>query len=156
MARVSIYVDDDLKARMDETGGEINWSEVARPAFESAIANLKHQRSRTMDTAIERLRASKQKAVEHDFERGRIDGRDWAQDTAEYADLANLAKVDLNRNYQYAWKMLKKAVSPEDEMSDGEIKEYCFGGDETALTDEYVGGFVDGAQEFFEQIKGRL
>lgn len=37
MARISIYVPDDLKALMDAAGDTINWSEVARPAFEAAL-----------------------------------------------------------------------------------------------------------------------
>ena len=37
MARVTLYVPDDLKAAMDGVDG-VNWSEIARPAFITAIA----------------------------------------------------------------------------------------------------------------------
>jgi hypothetical protein len=36
MARVSIYVPVDLKARMDRVRDATNWSEVVRPAILSA------------------------------------------------------------------------------------------------------------------------
>lgn len=39
MARVSIYVSDELKARMDAAEDGINWSEVARACFEKALDN---------------------------------------------------------------------------------------------------------------------
>lgn len=155
MPRVSIYISEDLKARMDEVEDAINWSEVARPAFQSAIANFQHRRTRNMDTAIERLRASKQDATKNDIEAGREAGRDWAGDFAEYAELARLSKTDLDGNYAGAWDVLKHAISPDDGMSHEEILEYCFG-EEEPDSDEYVGGFVEGAQELFDEIKDQL
>ena len=38
MARLSIYIPDDLKARMDGVGDTVNWSEVVRPAIQAAVA----------------------------------------------------------------------------------------------------------------------
>ncbi|MGE8131611.1 hypothetical protein ACQKQD_32090 [Methylobacterium sp. NPDC080182] len=37
MARISISVPDELKLKMDTIGESINWSEVAREAFENVI-----------------------------------------------------------------------------------------------------------------------
>jgi hypothetical protein len=59
MAKLNLYVPDDLKARMDAVSDNVNWSEVARPAFQAAVANYEHRKGRNMTTAIERLRASK-------------------------------------------------------------------------------------------------
>lgn len=39
MANVTVSVDDDLKARMDDHT-EINWSQVARDAFEEKLVDL--------------------------------------------------------------------------------------------------------------------
>lgn len=39
MANVTVSVDDDLKARMDDHP-EINWSQVARDAFEEKLVDL--------------------------------------------------------------------------------------------------------------------
>ncbi len=38
MARMTIYIPDDLKARMDEAGENTNWSEIAQKAFEAAVS----------------------------------------------------------------------------------------------------------------------
>ena len=37
MARMSIYVPDDLKGRMDRLSDRVNWSGVAQAAFETEI-----------------------------------------------------------------------------------------------------------------------
>lgn len=37
MARISISVPDELKLKMDTFGETVNWSEVARVAFEAAL-----------------------------------------------------------------------------------------------------------------------
>src|SRR4051812_27989218 len=45
MARVSIYVSDELKAEMDKAGDAINWSQIARPAFMAALMAQPHHGS---------------------------------------------------------------------------------------------------------------
>jgi len=40
-------------------------------------------------------------------------------------------------------------------MSNEEILEYCFG-DDKPDSDEYLGGFIEGAQEFFDEVRDRL
>lgn len=37
MARMTVYIPDELKARMDEAGPDSNWSEIAQRAFEASI-----------------------------------------------------------------------------------------------------------------------
>jgi hypothetical protein len=37
MPRVTVYVDDNLKARMDDAGKDLNWSAIAQRAFSGAI-----------------------------------------------------------------------------------------------------------------------
>src|SRR5207249_2974358 len=93
MARVSIYVPDELKARMDEVGDGVNWSEIVRPAIHSTIAEYQHRRSRNMQTAIERLRASKQEQVAEDEQSGVQDGRAWAESDASYRDLVRVSAL---------------------------------------------------------------
>ena len=59
MARISLYIPDDLKARMEAAGDEVNWSDAARPALIAAVAAFEHGKGGTMHTAIERLRTSR-------------------------------------------------------------------------------------------------
>ena len=40
LARISIYLTDELKARMDLAGNFINWSEVVRPAINDALEDF--------------------------------------------------------------------------------------------------------------------
>ena len=37
MPRISVYVTDDFKARMDEAGEAFNWSALAQRAFQDAL-----------------------------------------------------------------------------------------------------------------------
>ena len=87
MARVSIYVQDDLKARMDRIGEAANWSEVVRPAILSEVATLEHLKGANMTTVIERLKASREKYVQPVASTGKSAGRAWASDRADYHDL---------------------------------------------------------------------
>ena len=40
MPKVTVYVPDDLKARMDAVGESVNWSGEAQKAFQCALAQL--------------------------------------------------------------------------------------------------------------------
>jgi hypothetical protein len=157
MARVSIYVTDDLKARMDGVGESVNWSEIVRPAIQAAIATQEHRRGQNMSTAIERLRASKQESAHRDEMEGREHGREWAETHASYDDLRRLAKIIFAPNdYRGAFSALSAAINPLDEMTAAEVKEYCFGNENEDITDEYVGAWIEGVQEFFEEVRDKL
>ena len=54
MANVTVSVPDELKKKMECTGG-VNWSEIARQAFEEAV---KRREMRQAAEAIDRLRES--------------------------------------------------------------------------------------------------
>src|SRR5215831_16670109 len=110
MARVSIYVPDELKERMDKVGEAINWSEIARPGFLSAIANHEHRQGKSMTTVIERLRVSKQKYAAETIEFGDRVGREWASDSAEYEQLIRVASLQDAHDWVDA---LSQAIEPE-------------------------------------------
>lgn len=157
MAKINLYIPDDLKARMDAAADAINWSEVARPAFTAALAAYEHRKERNMDTAIERLRASKHEAEQADKTDGRSDGRDWAQDFAEYPVLKRLYATDpfqIDHDEGAVFKALWGAVGPE--MDKGEAWEYCFGSQDAEHSDEYILAFIEGAQEFFSEVSRKL
>jgi hypothetical protein len=156
MARVSIYLPDELKARMDEIGDAANWSEIARPAFQAVVANHEHRKGQNMITAIERLRASKQEAVQTDRLEGHQDGRAWAENSATYDDLLRLSNVEfLHDDYEGAYLALRNALDEKHELSRAQLQDYCFGED-AHVTDEYVGAFIEGAKEFFEEVRDKI
>jgi hypothetical protein len=90
MARMNIYVPDDLKSRMDEAEG-VNWSPLACRAFELKLGEIITAKgTRTMQDLISRLRAQKahEAAVsEAAFARSAEIGRRWAE--SGEASLAN-------------------------------------------------------------------
>src|SRR5690242_20251388 len=90
MARIALYVPDDLKTRMDAVTDETNWSDIVRPVFALVVADFEHRKGRNMTTAIERLRASKSRADQQDKLVGAEHGRAWAESAADYRTLRDL------------------------------------------------------------------
>jgi Arc/MetJ-type ribon-helix-helix transcriptional regulator len=154
MARLSIYVRDDLKQQIDEAGDTINWSEVVRPAITAALAAHKHRKDQNVSSAIERLRASKQESDQDDRTTGHIDGRTWAENDAEYAWLRRLANNSVRAHAPSG--ALFRAIDPNDEMDNSELGKICFGDDDDDRSDTYIEGFIEGAVEFFEQVRNQI
>ena len=155
MARVSIYVPDDLKERMDAVGDEINWSDVARPAFLMALATHRQRSDPTMQSAIERLRASKAEADKQDEIDGKADGQSWAENDAGYYDLRRVAKIEFFHGID-SLDALYRAVDPQGKLSAEEFKEQVFGTEYADITEAYARAFIEGAQEFYDRVKDEL
>jgi len=153
MARLSIYISDELKARMDRIGDGVNWSEVVRPAIQTIVATHEYRRSPNMTTAIERLRASKLDAEQEDITDGKTAGRRWAEQDASYPELRRVAKLSDNC---HGIEDLKKAVDPFDNQSQREFLEEIFGDADADPSEVYVEAFIDGAQEFFNEVSDKL
>ncbi|MCJ2054760.1 hypothetical protein [Methylobacterium sp. J-070] len=149
---------DELKARMAETGDALNWSDIARPAFETAIAAFNHRKGQNMSTAIERLRASKaayQGARDQD---GKSAGRDWATHHAEFGDLKRLGDIDVSLYFDdpdTIWRAIKAAVDPDDTEEDRDLAERLFD-DRHPPEGGYLVAWVEGAQEFFAEVENQL
>jgi hypothetical protein len=158
VARVSIYVSDELKARMDAAGEAINWSEVARPAFHTAVAAHEHRNRKgdSMSSVIKRLRASKEEYVAEIASYGKEAGRKWAQDEATYIDLKRVSTIEPPSYHRYdsdyAFASLRRAVDPEDELGDEDLANYL-GVEKEDLTEEFVTRFIEGAQEVYKEVK---
>lgn len=50
--RISIYISEDLKARMDAIGDSVSWSKIATQAFEDALRDSKEIRQRRVKTTM--------------------------------------------------------------------------------------------------------
>jgi hypothetical protein len=154
MARISLYVPDELKTRMD-TAAEINWSDVARPALTAAIAAFEHRKGPNMTTAIERLRASKQRTDQEEKLLGKSEGRKWAEDTAEYRWLQRLYHRRKDRPVEDPRHALECALDL-DEAEDSDYGAACARMCyplSRSRSDEYMEAFVGGAVGFFEQVR---
>lgn len=166
MARMTIYVADELKARIDDQKENVNWSEVACRAFEIRLGELAAaKQEKTMSEVIERLRASKLKSEDKMTAAGRESGRWWATHRAEYDALKRIAEID-SRDFcsDTPWnnaKNLAAAILYADENRDDydrdEVEQVIrdvF--DEVSESDEYLVGFIEGATEVFDEVKDSL
>jgi hypothetical protein len=152
---MNISISDQLKARMEASGENTNWSEVARNAFSYRVAANEHRKEPTMDKVVERLRASKAQRLEQLNVEAEEAGREWAKETAEHHELAALANA--HRQTDVTIDIVYAALDPEKEMNGSEFIEYLGLSDvrESEL-DDYIGPFVDGAVEIFHEVDARL
>jgi hypothetical protein len=132
----------------------INWSEVARAAFDNAIQQQKSMKVQNMEDVIERLRQSKAVAEGADEAAGKRDGSVWAQKDASYRDLKRIGTINLDaRVGQFASQV--DVVLGNDGQSWGESF-WNNGEFETAPNDAYVFGWVEGAMSVWDQVGGKI
>ena len=172
--RISIYVPDDLKSRMDKVREDIVWSQVACEAFELKLGELaKRKKDKKMEDIIQRLRASKIACENEDKNEGREAGKVWAKDRAEAAELRRLeefiAKSSANDRddepfiikgscaYSGA-ECFVKAISPDQDMDRDAAYDFweAEGFKDGSPADEYVQGFCDGALGVWVEVKDKL
>ncbi len=156
MARMSTYVPDELKARMDaiET---VNWSSIAQTAFEREIRLHPKLTESEMQATIERLKASKLGQTDEVIAAGVEAGKKWAMEEAQYLDLK---KVGAQLAQSFSIKSLtidhitneKTESLREFPLMRGNIKL-----PEAILEGEYFEhGFCIGVLEVWNQVKDRL
>lgn len=93
-ARLTVSITKALKQRMDRFEGKVNWSAVARQAFEQELMTMEKAQEIKLDPkVVSRLRQSKNENEASDRNRGYRAGKDWAEDEAEYVDLHRLAEA---------------------------------------------------------------
>jgi hypothetical protein len=159
MPRVTLYVPEDLKARMDEIDQSVNWSAVAQSAFREAVTVDAIKRNPTdMEPVIERLRASKARVDRESLEAGRICGRTWAATTAEYDELRRLA--DWTRittvTVPFTLNALKQLIDPAETMDLYRWHDFWQQSGNGHADDAFAEGFIKGAAELFEEIEDHL
>lgn len=95
MLRIDIYVPEELKARMDAVGDAVDWSQVARLAFEDSLnrmdAGTDHAVARR---AIQDLVTQEGGSAERDRDIGYDAGRDWATNAADHQELERLSRFE--------------------------------------------------------------
>jgi hypothetical protein len=163
MPKVTVYVPEDLKARMDSHGDAVNWSHAAQHAFERAVAEREaRMQPEVTDMMVARLRLSKQAYEEQQREEGRGSGRDWAIKTADYGELERLDHAFGGEGTDWAAVTAREVVEvvTADHVTWNSVSEWW---EENAgvegnikVTDAYAAGFVEGALEAFGEVKDRL
>jgi hypothetical protein len=153
MPRVTVYVPDDLKARMDEVGEAVNWSDAAQRAFReaAAIATIRKDRS-DMTSVVERLRASKERIEAAAHESGKDCGVTWAKQSAEYDELLRISKWEQDTLDACDLNTLTQLIDPNDEMDRHDWEAFWEQRGDANLTDAFAAGFVVGAVEVFNEV----
>lgn len=91
--RISVYLSDDLKKRMDKCREPVNWSQVASNAFELKLGEVAEvKEKKTMTDVVQRLRAAKIKNSGGKVKAAMPFGREWATEDAEPDQLERLAE----------------------------------------------------------------
>ena len=159
MPKVNLYVPEDLKARMDDTGEAVNWSAVAQRAFREAISTHHIQQDRSgMEHVIERLRASKERYEDRELATGKEVGSKWAKTKAEYFELVAVASFDPDtHDGELDCDTLQRQIDPDGETDPREWADFW----ETYYgrgrpSDAFIRGFIEGATEVYDAIAEQL
>jgi hypothetical protein len=176
MAKMTIYVPDDLKGRMDEAEG-VNWSPLACRAFEAKLAEIiTQQGAKNVKDVITRLKASKAKTTDEARLRGQKVGKEWASSTAEAIQLERLEKwTELKFGTARSWNeyllarglkndpfgpdhRLAETIAGEDlDQDDGVWFWVRIDGDSSErYSPPYLVGFVEGALAVWAEVNDQL
>ena len=111
-----------------------------------------------METAIERLRASKEKHVADERDAGKEAGRLAAKDQLEYDELIEIEKIAADSldevDGEGAFEALRLAFDPNGELDTSEFNAGYFKTDN--VNELFALGFIEGAQEFFDEVKDAI
>lgn len=158
MPRVTVYVPDELKARMDEAGESVNWSSVAQRAFNESIwSHRLREEPNDMNNVVERLRSSKQRFSEIEQVLGHTAGRRWAMEEAEYPQLLR-AKEFRGCNDLVVIGAVRRLVDPDEALDNDEFLEAIgLDADEhSRVSEPYAAAFIEGACEVYEEVEDRI
>jgi hypothetical protein len=165
-----------LKQRMSAVKEAVNWSAVARDAFEKKLDQFATARKeQSMSDIVDRLRASKRKIEAESVPEGFECGRSWATNKADYKQLSNLAqwrdKVEKSGTIeQWIEFMQRKGLAPSDplakviegdkELDQKTIKRFwdsAFDGSAEQRHDKvFVAGFAKGALSVWDSVKHQI
>ncbi len=171
MAHLNVYIPEDLKRRMDKVKDPPSWSQVACDAFERKLGELAAQKKdKVMSDVVQRLRASKLSADSNLQQAGRIDGEEWAKNSAEVPELERLEAdyLRMGRDWEACFptddaysgaSRFVFTISPDDKGDRSAVRDfwdrYASEGVEWG-EDPYIWGFAEGALALWIQVKGQI
>lgn len=171
--RMSIYMPDGLKKRMNSVRESVNWSAVACAAFERKLGEIAgRKKEKAMEDVIQRLKASKLENDSELYQQGREDGIEWAKHKATAGQLRRLSSLSERLTSDSLLSLVGSSPYgpgehlvmcwlPENDvvpLRAAEFWESVAGHDWQALANEpeYVGGFAEGAIGMWEQVKNKI
>jgi hypothetical protein len=162
--RTTISIPQELRDEMDAVQEQVNWSAVAALAFWSELARIAMTRKRTMtkEDVVKRLKAEQEKEAAGNKAAGKHDGRRWAEKWASPTELRRLNRVYDGGTGALPENMvsLYEVIDPAGNGSFDDFKETAIGSDasaDDAVEDpDYTEGFLDGATDVWEEVKGEL
>jgi hypothetical protein len=154
MARFNAYIPDSLREAMDELE-DVNWSAVAQAAFLRTL-EIERLKKTDMEAAnIERLRKSKEGALESWEAVGHEAGKRWALEAAEYDDVARVAS---DTTEYFDARSLVAIVEDDEAPSWDEVNDFLekWAGnklpDNEDIQSAFVEGFREGVREVYDEI----
>jgi hypothetical protein len=128
----------------------VNWSAEVHSLFEAKVAVLERGRG-DQRAAVRRLRESKIQAERHQLIQGRIDGREWVENRAEYEALKRLKKnsAACQNAWDRPWEQLQCAVDPFGEYTDA----HFFGEGDEEHHPDYLSAFLASALETWDELE---
>ena len=163
MARMNIYISDDLKERMDKAEEKMNWSKVATQEFEFELGEMaKRKKVKDMNSVIQRLKASKMVFENASYREGHQYGSTWAKESAKYAELKRAYELDTDdavfadaeNDDAQAFNVAIQLIDDGDKAM--EFWEGIFEPWEAPTDFGFYKGFLDGASEIYEKVKDEL
>jgi hypothetical protein len=163
MPRVSIYVSDALKERMDAESKPVNWSQVAAAAFDAKLIELGSRREiGSMTEVIERMRASKAELENAEVRAGQAAGVRWAKSHATWGQLRDLVRRtsedgfwDDARGERSLSLDVYDTIDRSASARDAEEFWTTWADDENPSVD-WLGAFCDGASEVHDAIADKI
>lgn len=174
MPNISVYVNDDLKRRMDAEKDE-NWSKLASASFNKKLAELIQRKTvNDMEAAIQRLRASRNEYEEMINAEGFEAGKEWAERYADFGQLKRLCEFGerLESEPVYGWEFFfgedsnnaycaseRLVFEIEGEEPDRNLASDFWDaalGNEDLPEADFARAFAEGAIEFFKRVSDKL
>jgi hypothetical protein len=170
-ARTTISIPPDLKARMDAVDESVNWSALACQAFERKLAEIiKRKGSGNLSDVISRLRVSKRKFENEQYQEGHAAGQVWAKEEAEAEELIRLRDWknqcgndwddsfrDDDQSAYGACERLVFHIWPEDDGDRGAVSDFWVQrGYEDYRRGDFVRGFADGALVIWNEVRDKI
>jgi hypothetical protein len=169
MPQRSVYVNDDLDARMRAAGEDQNWSEIARKAFVTHLGELARRKEIVgMQDVIDRLRASDEVMSRQAYD----GGQKWAKTKATAAQLRMLEKMVTNagsvsnliaeepKGRRRPFDQQMREIGLESNMVDEDnayfLKTLTRIWEDGANMDEVWVDFVRGALDVWNEVKSKL
>ena len=155
MSKISIYLSDDLKGRMDEANF-VNWSNVAQRAFETHLA------TGCGITVIDRIRLSKAALVGDGRGTWAYDGRQWAEKFADYEQLKEIGEADLDMidcdppADDALLRFLSGVLFGDDLPGNLKETEEFLAGTDVDVTRQDVRLYLEGVQAVWNEVKDQL